>query len=436
MKILSYDETGALTLDGHNLDALAHEHGTPTYVYSAPRIVENYRRIKKAITAKMPDQKHIFCYAVKANSHIAVLKLLARENAGADVVSKGELMRCLKAGIPADKIVFSGVGKTENEIAYAIEKGILQINAESLTELERIDKVASRLNKRARVGLRINPDVAGGEHDKTSTGRKDDKFGIGYDYGIESYLNAKRFTHIDITGMSVHIGSQIVDIAPFDRAYQKIAAFVKNLEKAGITLKTIDLGGGMGINYTDEKPLDMQAYAETVARHFSKFNATLVYEPGRYITGDAGILLAKVEYVKETPSGRTFVILDTGMGELLRPALYGVTHPVLPCKKHDLDDRPAAIYDVVGPICESSDIFSRNVSGQIMHQGDTVAITVSGAYGMSMASKYNTRALPLEIMTSPRHINVISPRQTLEDILSHETIPEWIENNSSDDERT
>ena len=221
------------------------------------------------------------------------------------------------------KIVFSGVGKTEKEIEYALNNNILQINAESLNELERINHVAERLGVKAPVGLRINPDVAGGEHDKTSTGRKDDKFGIAYDYGIEAYRIAQRLPHLNVTGMSVHIGSQIVDTTPFDLAYKKIADFVRNLKAAGINLKNIDLGGGMGITYTNETPLDNTAFAEVVKKHFTEFaDLDLIYEPGRAFTGDAGILLARVEYRKETPSGHKFVILDTGMGELMRPALY------------------------------------------------------------------------------------------------------------------
>lgn len=425
MKHFIYKD-GFLTADGHKLEDIAREYGTPAYIYSAPRIMENYTKMKNALTNGLKDQKHMICYAVKANSHLAILKMLAKQGCGADVVSGGELKRCIKAGIDPKKIVFSGVGKTEKEIRLCLETGILQINAESLPELERISEIAVDMGIKAPVGLRINPDVAGGEHDKTSTGRKDDKFGISYDHGIDAYRMAKNLPGLNVIGMSVHIGSQIVDPAPFERAYVKIAQFVSDLKEAGITLKTIDLGGGMGITYTDETPLDMDAYAQIVHKAMGGFDATLIFEPGRAFTGDAGVLLARVEYLKVTPSGRKFVILDTGMGELMRPALYGVQHPVMACREQSTDTHPVEIYDVVGPICESSDIFDRNISGQIMQPGDYVAIMVSGAYGMSMASQYNTRPLPLEIMVDQDNITVISPRRSLDDLIANESIPGWI----------
>lgn len=417
---------GFLIADGHKLEDIAREHGTPTYVYSAPRILENHARMKNALQNGLGGQDHLICYAVKSNSHISILKMLAKKGCGADVVSAGEFNRCLKAGIPAQKIVFSGVGKTEKEIRFCLENNILQINAESLPELERISTIAEDMGIKAPVGLRINPDVAGGEHDKTSTGRKDDKFGISYDHGIDAFRFAKNLPGLNVIGMSVHIGSQIVDIGPFERAYEKIAQFIHSLKQADIELDNIDLGGGMGITYTTETPLDLDAYAATVKKHMGGFDARLIFEPGRAFTADAGILLARVEYLKVTPSGRKFVILDTGMGELMRPALYGVQHPVLPCRQHSTDTHPVEIFDVVGPICESSDIFDRNISGQIMKPGDYVAITVSGAYGMSMASQYNTRPLPMEIMVDQDHVDVITPRRTFDDIISNERIPDWI----------
>ncbi len=419
-------QDGFLTADGHKLEDIAREHGTPTYVYSAPRILENLQRMQKAFDQGLNGKKHLICYAVKSNSHLAILKMLAKRGCGADVVSAGELNRCIKAGIDPQKIVFSGVGKTEKEIRFCLENNILQINAESLPELERISEIAIDMGLKAPVGLRINPDVAGGEHDKTSTGRKDDKFGISYNHGIESYQFAKNLKGLNVIGLSVHIGSQIVDIGPFAKAYAKIADFIDNLNDAGITLQNIDLGGGMGITYTTETPLNLDEYADIVNKTIGRFDGQLIFEPGRYFTADAGVLLARVEYLKVTPSGRKFVILDTGMGELMRPALYGVQHPVRPCREQPAETHPVEIFDVVGPICESSDIFDRNISGQIMQPGDFVAIMVSGAYGMSMASQYNTRPLPLEIMVDQDNITVISPRRSVDDIIANESIPGWI----------
>ena len=415
-----------LCVNGHSLNDMAKAHGTPTYVYSAPRIIENYNALSTALNTALPDHDVLLCYATKANSHIAIVNLLAQQGSGADVVSGGELYRALKSGITPDKIVFSGVGKTEDEIKLAIEKKILQINVESLPELDRINEIAQDMNATANIGIRINPDVEAGEHDKTSTGRKDDKFGIDYDHGLAAYQHANSLSHLNITGVSVHIGSQIVDAQPFEDAYQKLAAFIKTLAQNGIDLANIDLGGGMGITYTRETPLDPNAYAAVVKKTVGQFNAKLIFEPGRALTGDAGVLLARVQYVKTTPSGKNFVILDTGMGDLMRPALYGSIHPVLPCIQHGDDVRPPSTYDVVGPICESSDIFDKNVTGPSLHPGDAVAITVSGAYGMSMASNYNTRPQPMEILVNHDHLTVISTRKNFDQLIEHETIPEWI----------
>jgi diaminopimelate decarboxylase len=415
-----------LCVNKHDLAEIAAIHGTPTYIYSAERIVENYNSLNAALAQELPDHQKTICYAVKANSHTAVLSLLARQGCGADIVSGGELFRCLEAGIKPENIVFSGVGKTDHEIEFAIKSNILQINAESLPEVERINEIAQRLNKTASLGLRINPDVIGGDHDKISTGRKDDKFGIDYDHGLDGYKYAASLPGIDMTGVSVHIGSQITTQTPFVEAYNKIASFIDTLNNHGIYLKNIDLGGGIGITYTDEQPLDPVAYARTVKETVGRFDARLIFEPGRAITGDAGVLLARVQYVKTSPSGRNFVILDTGMSEMMRPALYGSKHPILPCLRDPAANKVDGVYDIVGPICESSDVFVRDLKGPLPQAGDIVAIMVSGAYGMSMASNYNTRPYPLEIMASQPHIDVISPRKDYSALIAGETIPEWL----------
>lgn len=425
MSTFSY-KNDRLSVNSHDLAEIAGEYGTPTYIYSAPRILENYNALQSALAEKLPDHQKTICYAAKANSHIAVLKLLAKQGCGADVVSGGEVFRCLKAGIKADNIVFSGVGKTLDEIEYVLKNNILQINAESLPEIRQINEIALNMKTRAPIGIRINPDVAGGEHDKTSTGRKDDKFGIDYDHGLEAFQYAASLPGIEVTGISVHIGSQIIDTAPFAAAYKKISAFVDTLKQHDIHLKNIDLGGGMGITYTNEQALDPVKYAQTVKDTVDHLDARLIFEPGRALTGDAGVLLARVQYVKTSPSGRVFVILDTGMSEIMRPALYGSQHPILPCIRSESGDNREALYDIVGPICESSDIFGRDIKGPLPKAGDIVAIMVSGAYGMSMASNYNTRPHPLEIMVDQTHIDVISPRKDFEALIAHETIPAWL----------
>ncbi|MGM0422013.1 MAG: diaminopimelate decarboxylase [Pseudomonadota bacterium] len=415
-----------LCVNGHDLAKIAAIHGTPGYVYSVDRILENYHSLNDALEQALPDHKKTMCYAVKANSHIAVLNLLARQGCGADIVSGGELFRCLKAGIRPQDIVFSGVGKTDDEIEFALKSNILQINAESLTEVARISEIAQKLNKPAPIGLRINPDVIGGDHDKISTGRKDDKFGIDYAHGLDGYKYAATLPGIDLTGISVHIGSQITSQTPFNEAYSKIASFIDTLNNHDIHLKNIDLGGGMGITYTNEQPLDPAGYARTVHETVGRFDARLIFEPGRALTGDAGVLLARVQYVKTSPSGRNFVILDTGMSEMMRPALYGSKHPVLPCIRDSAANKTEGIYDIVGPICESSDVFDRDLTGPLPQPGEIVAIMVSGAYGMSMASNYNTRPHPLEIIAGQTHIDVISPRKDYNALIAGETIPEWL----------
>ena len=282
------------------------------------------------------------------------------------------------------------------------------------------------MGKKANIGIRINPDVAGGAHDKIATGRKDDKFGIDYDHALDAYQHAARLEHINISGISVHIGSQILITDPFRKAFEKTARFIDTLNDNGIILENIDLGGGMGITYIDETPLDPIAFAKMVKETIGRFDAHIIFEPGRAFTGDAGVLLAKVQYLKTTPSGKNFVILDTGMGDLMRPALYGSKHPVLPCMRHGQDHRPHSTYDIVGPICESSDIFQKNVEDYILHTDDNVAIMVSGAYGMSMASNYNTRPQPMEILCDNDHVTVISPRKSFDELIAHETIPDWV----------
>ncbi len=412
-----------LSVDDLDIETMLQGHQTPCYIYSVAKMSDNYRRLDDALKAEMPNHDILICYATKANGHLAVIDHLNSLGSGADVVSGGEMVRALRAGIPADKIVFSGVGKTADEIKAALEADILQINVESHPEIDRINDIASELGIKARIGLRINPDVEGGEHDKTSTGRKTDKFGIDFDHAITSITYAKGLPHIDVKGISVHIGSQIVDITPFEAAYTKLVGLVKDLENQGITLETIDLGGGMSITYTDETPFDTTAYAKIVKDTLGQFDVKLIFEPGRYIVGDAGVLMATVQYFKSTPEGHNFAILDAGMVDLMRPAMYGAVHPVLPVVKDD--SREVATYDIVGPICESSDIFEKGATGPKPEQGDLLAITVSGAYAasMSMATVYNTRLRPQEILVKDGKAIPVNTPSSFDAILAEEIIP-------------
>lgn len=394
---------------------LVEEFGTPLYVYSAKTLLRHY----KAFDESFKDHKHIICYSVKANSNIAILNLFAKEGSGFDIVSGGELFRAIKAGADPKKIVFSGVGKTDEEIEMALERDILMLNVESESELYAINSVAYKLNKKAPISLRINPDVNPLTHPYISTGLKKNKFGIPYENALDLYLKAKSLKNIEIIGIDCHIGSQITQLSPFLEAIDKIKALVKELESRGIEISYIDLGGGLGISYKDEEPPHPNEYGEAVLKKFERIDKTLIFEPGRVIVGNAGMLVTKVIYTKEN-SEKKFAIVDGAMNDLARPALYGSYHSILPMTKRDDEN---IIYDVVGPICESTDFFAKDRNLPKLERGDCLCILSAGAYGFSMASNYNSRKKVAEVMVMGDKYYLIRERDSFEDLIAKERIP-------------
>lgn len=402
-----------------DVTALAEEIGTPFYVYSEATLRRHMRVFRDAF--KGTDA--LVAYAVKANANLAVLKVLASEGAGADVVSGGELRRALKSGIAPQKIVFSGVGKTADEISAALDAGIYQFNVESEPELDAIAAIAGSKSKRAPIALRINPDVSAGGHEKISTGRSEDKFGVPWSLARALYAKARDMKGVEIKGVDVHIGSQIAELAPFESAFRKVAALINDLRADGCTIDRLDLGGGLGIPYgegvTPPHPSD---YADMIKRVTAPLDVQLIFEPGRMIAGNAGILVTRVIYVKDSLSKR-FLVVDAGMNDLMRPALYDAWHDIWPAKK---TTRAITSYDVVGPVCESSDRFAKERPLPEMRAGELVALMSTGAYGAAQTSQYNSRALIPEILVRDAQYSVIRKRPSFEEMIEGEAIPEWL----------
>lgn len=400
---------------------VADQYGTPLYCYSAAQITRNYQAYHDAFAQVADAGSVTICYATKANSNVAVLKLLGSLGAGADIVSGGEMARALAAGIPPGKIVFSGVGKSETELEDAIRKNIFQINVESEEELALINAIATRRKKTVAVSIRVNPNVDAKTHAKITTGKKENKFGIDIDRAPALYKRAKAMKGINALGVAVHIGSQLTSLAPFKRAYQRVATLVELLRKQGHTISRVDLGGGIGITYKDEVPPDLTFYALMVRDIIMPLNVHVVLEPGRAIVGNAGVLLSRVRHVKHG-TGKKFLILDAAMNDLMRPSLYDAYHAVLPLKK----GRGSTVYDVVGPVCETGDTFLTNEKLPPMKDGDLVAIMTSGAYGAVMSSNYNTRPLAPEVLVHGKKTDLIRRVQTVEDLIRNDIIPAWI----------
>ncbi len=416
---------GVLHAEDTPLDTIAATVGTPAYVYSRRALIANYRAYADAL-----DRLSVrICYALKANDSLAVIRTLAAEGAGADVVSAGELKRALAAGIPASSIIFSGVGKSPDDIRLAIETGIAQINVESIPELKTIDAVAGSLGKMAPIAIRVNPDVDAGTHDKITTGRKENKFGIDIDVAPAVFAEAAAMTHVDPIGVAVHIGSQLTNLAPFEAAYRRVADLVLALRRDGIALSSIDLGGGLGIPYQGEAIPPMDAYAALIERTVGELGCHLTIEPGRSIAGSAGVLLATVLYVKDGGS-RTFAILDAGMNDLIRPALYEAWHDIDTVREPSNAESPGAspskAYDIVGPICETGDTFARQRHLPPLSSGDIVAFRHAGAYGAVMASRYNARPGAAEVMIDGTKIAIVRNRPTFEQTIENESIPPWL----------
>ncbi len=411
---------GELHAEGVPLSRIAEAAGTPAYVYSASTLVHHYRTFSGAFAG----QNATVCFAVKANSNQAVITTLAREGAGADVLSEGELRRALTAGVPGAKIVISGVGKTREEIRLALEVGVGQINVESTAELELISEVAAAMGARAPIAVRVNPDVDARTHRKITTGRKENKFGIDLSLAPEVYARAARLPGIEAVGVAVHIGSQLVDLAPFRDAFTLVAELVETLRAAGHDIRRLDLGGGLGIPYRDEVPPSPADYAALVRETTGHLGIEVVLEPGRLIAGNAGVLLTRVLYVKEG-TAKNFVVVDAGMNDLMRPALYDAWHAIVPVAEPPAGADLVPI-DVVGPVCETADIFGHDRPLPVLKSGDLLAIRSAGAYGAVMASTYNTRPLVAEVMVRDDAQAIIRPRQALADLIGADQLPPWL----------
>ena len=409
---------GSLAAGPVRLADVAAEVGTPVYVYSADAIEAAYREFEAALAPAR------ICYAMKANGNLAVLRMLAGLGAGADVVSEGELRRALAAGIAPEKVVFSGVGKTDAEMEAALRSGILQINCESASEVRSLSRIAARLGLTASVALRINPDVDAGTLDQISTGRKTDKFGVAWTEAPALFHEAAGLPGLSMEGIAVHIGSQLGDLEPYRRAFGRIAELARMLEADGIAIRRLDLGGGFGIRYRDETPLPLAGYARVVEEEVGGLGCELVVEPGRRLVGPAGVLLARVVAVKETPA-RRFVIVDAGMNDLVRPMMYGAWHDILPlaAPPEGAEYRPA---DVVGPVCETTDKFADERLLPPLEAGDLVAFCEAGAYGAVMASTYNGRPLVPEVLVRGGRFDVVRARPTFEEDLALERLPDWL----------
>jgi diaminopimelate decarboxylase len=404
---------GQLAYESVPLAQIAEQFGTPTYVYSRSTIIENFREYKTAFAKRSP----LICYAVKANSTLSVLALLAAEGAGFDIVSIGELKRVIAAGGDPGKVIFSGVAKRADEIAYALSQNIYCFNIESESELHRVNAVATELQTRARITFRINPDVDPKTHPYISTGLKSNKFGVAHTEAVRLYQLAASMRGIEVHGIECHIGSQITELGPYADALRRLLGLVDELTAAGIHIEHLDLGGGRGIVYDGETVVSMSVFADEVERQLAGRHLKLLLEPGRSIVGNAGLLLTRVEFLKPGES-KNFAIVDAGMNDLLRPTLYDAFHPVAAVQSRARD---AVLYDVVGPVCESGDWLAKARS-LALEPGDLIAVLCAGAYGMAMASNYNTRAKPCEVMVDRGEANLIRERETFEDLIAHERI--------------
>ena len=412
---------GDLYAEGVPIGHIAAAIGTPCYVYSTAFFTAQYRRFAEAFGAERP----LICYAVKANSNLAVLRLFAGLGAGADVVSEGELRRALAAGVPPERIVFSGVGKTAPEMEAALAAGIHQINVESVPELHLLSAVATKLGRTAPIALRVNPDVDALTHAKIATGKKENKFGIDLGEATAAYRLAASLPGIAPLGLAVHIGSQAGGLEPFREAFTRLARLVPALRASGLPVARVDLGGGLGIRYRDEQPPEVADYAKMVREIFAPLDLALAFEPGRVLAGPAGVLVTRVLYIKEG-LGKRFVIVDAAMNDLIRPALYDAWHDIVPVR---LPPPGAALSaaDVVGPVCESGDTFAIDRALPPLAEGDLLALTAAGAYGAVMSSTYNSRLLVPEVMVAGERYAVIRARPSYEALLSLDTLPAWLD---------
>ena len=413
---------GVLHAEDADLAALAQEVGTPFYCYSTATLVRHYRVFKEAFAGA----DTLVCYAMKANSNQAVLRTLAREGAGMDIVSMGELRRALAAGVPGERIVFSGVGKTREEMAAALDAGILCFNIESEPEAEALSEVAASRGVLAPVSFRINPDVDARTHAKISTGKFDNKFGVPISRARDIYRWAASLPGLSITGVDMHIGSQITDLQPFDDATSLLAELARDLMSDGHRLHHIDLGGGLGVPYREDNdpPPHPDAFARVIRRHTDPLGLKVMFEQGRMIAGNAGILVTRVIYVKQG-EGKTFVIVDAAMNDLIRPTLYEAYHAIRPVSE-PRPDAPRAVVDVVGPVCETGDFLALGRDLPALKAGDLLAVMTAGAYGAVQSGTYNTRLLVPEVLVDGEQAAVVRPRPTYEDLIGLDRIPPWL----------
>lgn len=400
------------------VSALAKKYGTPLYIYSQQTLVRHIRAYDEAYRA----YPHIICYALKANTNSAIIRTLARNGGGADIVSGGELFRALRAGVPPDKIVYAGVGKTEEEIRFALRSKILMFNVESEDELKEIDRVAGIMKVKAPIALRINPDINARTHPYISTGMKEHKFGISIDRAIANYRLASRLRNVRVVGVQKHIGSQITELSPFVDAMKRILSLVDGLQLRGFDIRYLDIGGGLGIPYLDETPPEPGDLAAKLLPLVDGRKITLIMEPGRSIVGNAGILVTKALYLKKG-SGKDFVIVDAGMNDLMRPSLYDAYHHILPVVRQK---RSSITADIVGPICESGDFLARKRQIEKVKQGEYLAVMSAGAYGMSMSSNYNSRPTIAEVMVKGKNHSLIRRRGTYEELVANEITPGYL----------
>ena len=411
---------GEMFAEGVPVKRIAKEVGTPAYVYSLATLKRHFQVFDRAFSA-VP---HIVCFSVKANSNIALLRVFAKEGGGFDIVSGGELFRALRAAADPKKIVFSGVGKKKDEIEYALKSGILMFNVESEDEMVTLNEIAGGIGKKAPISLRINPDVDPQTHPYISTGMKKAKFGVDIKRSLENYKRAVSMPNLEVVGVDCHIGSQLTSLSPFVDALARVREYldrvlVGSLKKAGTQIRYLDLGGGLGISYKDEMPPHPEEYARAIIQGLEGLDVTLILEPGRVIVGNAGILITEVQYIKETDE-KKFVIVDGGMNDLIRPALYGSYQAIQPVVEKN---SAKIVADVVGPICESGDFFAKDREIARPRRGDLLAVMSAGAYGFTMASNYNSHPKPPEILVDGDQYYVIRTRETMDDLIRGETIP-------------
>ena len=397
---------------------IAREVGTPFYLYSLNTMESHFRAFQSAFS----KVDHLICFSAKANSNIAILRIFTRMGGGVDVVSGGEIFRAMKAGASPNRIVYSGVGKREEEIEYALELPILMFNVESTQELVRMDQIAGRMKIKAPVALRVNPDVDPKTHPYISTGLKKNKFGINIQKSLDDYRLANTLPNVKVIGVSCHIGSQLTEVGPFVEAVQRLRELVLKLRAEGMNIKYMDIGGGLGITYNLEEPPHPQDYANALMKELGDINCTLVLEPGRVIVGNAGVLIAKVLYTKEGEE-KNFIIVDAAMNDLIRPSLYGSYQRIQPVRKVE---RGEMLADVVGPICESGDFLAKDRKLPKLEQGDLLAVMSAGAYGFSMSSNYNSRPRAAEVLVSKDKYFVIREREDYADLIQGETVPDFL----------